>query len=152
MVDSREKGARAEAALKTLLRKETGLNWQRVPASGGLAAKHGLKGDLYVPNEKNVFCVEVKHYKDDQLTSKILTSKNPIIIDWWEQTIRESSQVNREPLLVFKYDRSKWFACTTIAHADPDFTNTITIDYGKHCFHVVLLEDFLKDKGRKFIE
>ena len=111
MVDSREKGARAESQAKDLLRKTTGLDWQRVPGSGALDARHGLKGDLYIPNANNVFCVEVKHYKDDHLDSSILTGKSPQLIDWWEQTLRESAQVGKHPMLLFKHDRSKWFMC-----------------------------------------
>ena len=109
MVDSRQKGARAEAAAKGLLIKHTGLDWQRTPGSGALNAAHKLKGDLYIPDAKNKFCVEVKHYKDDHLTSKILTDKNPQILKWWEQAVRQGEQTSREPLLLFKFDRSKWF-------------------------------------------
>ena len=109
MVDSRMKGARAESAAKGILIKHTGLDWQRTPGSGALNAAHKLKGDLYVPDAKNKFCVEVKHYKDDHLTSKILTDKNPQILKWWEQAVRQGIQTGREPLLLFKFDRSKWF-------------------------------------------
>ena len=62
MVDPRAKGATAETKARDELRKLTKLKWERVPGSGALDEKHGLKGDLYVPNEKNLFCVEVKHY------------------------------------------------------------------------------------------
>ena len=60
MVDPRAKGARTETTVRDTLRKATGLQWERVPGSGALDEKHGLKGDLYVPGEKNKFCVEVK--------------------------------------------------------------------------------------------
>ena len=113
MVDSRMKGARAESAAKGMLIKHTGLDWQRTPGSGALNAAHKLKGDLYVPDAKNKFCVEVKHYKDDHLTSKILTDKNPQILKWWEQAVRQGIQTGREPLLLFKFDRSKWFCAFT---------------------------------------
>jgi len=109
MVDSREKGARTELKVRDWLREYTGLGWERVPASGALDEKHGLKGDLYIPGEKNIYCVEVKGYADDHLTSQILTSKNPTLIDWWRQTVREANQIKRKPLLFFKFDRSKIF-------------------------------------------
>ena len=54
MVDSRQKGARAEAAAKGLLIKHSGLDWQRTPGSGALHAAHKLKGDLYIPDCKNI--------------------------------------------------------------------------------------------------
>lgn len=109
MVDSKAKGRTAESAARDILRRYTGLKWERTPLSGALDERHGLKGDLYIPNKENVFCVEVKHYKDDHLTSKILTSKSPTLYEWWAQTEREATQVNRQPLLLFKYNRSKWF-------------------------------------------
>lgn len=109
MVDSRQKGARAETAARDILRKYTKLGWERTPGSGALNEKHKLKGDLYIPDAKNHFCVEVKHYTDDHLTSKVLTSKDPHLIEWWQQAERQGKQVERTPLLLFKFDRSKWF-------------------------------------------
>jgi hypothetical protein len=80
-----------------------------VPASGALGAEHGLKGDLYLPKLHTDWCVEVKHYKDDQISTKLITGKSPIFYDWWEQTVREANQIDKSPLLLFKHDRSKWF-------------------------------------------
>lgn len=112
MVDSREKGARAEIQVRDLLRKYTGYKWERVPLSGALDVSHQMKADLYVPGYDCSYVVEVKHYADDHLTSKILTSKNPQLIQWWQQTVREAEEMNKEPLLFFKYDRSKIFVAT----------------------------------------
>ena len=113
MVDSRAKGRTAEVKAKEELRKASGLPWERTPLSGALDAKHMLKGDLYVPAHNLAFCVEVKHYKDDQLTSKVITSTNPTLMQWWDQTVREAGQMNKLPFLMFKFDRSKWFVAST---------------------------------------
>ena len=59
MVDSRAKGARGEYLVRDMLREATGYQFERVPNSGALEY---LKGDLYVPNERNRFCIEVKNY------------------------------------------------------------------------------------------
>jgi hypothetical protein len=75
---------------------------------------HGLKGDAYVPNEKNYYAVEVKHYKDTQLDYKILTSKDPLLLQWWEQAVRQGKQTDKKPMLFFKHDRSKWFVGMSI--------------------------------------
>ena len=96
---SKAKGTRAENAAKGLLIKYTGLDWQRTPSSGALNKAHKLKGDLYLPDCKNKFCIEVKHYKDDHLTSKLLTDKNPQILKWWEQAVRQAEEIDRIPLL-----------------------------------------------------
>jgi len=100
-----------------------------------------MKGDLYIAKSNNKFCVEVKHYKDDQLTSKILTSAKPTMYDWWSQTVRQGEQVDAEPLLIFKYDRSKFFVATW---REPE-----SIDYGyiflsEYSIYVAKLEDWLK--------
>lgn len=112
MVDSRQKGARAESDAKKVFKQYTGLNWERTPSSGALKPEHMLKGDLYIPGEKNLFTVEVKHFKDCAINHLLLTGKSPLLLDWWSQTVRESGQNNNEPLLVFKFDRSKWFVVT----------------------------------------
>jgi len=113
MVDSRAKGRSAELKCRDELRKLTGLKWERTPLSGALSSNHMLKGDLYVPETKLKFCVEVKHYKDDSISTKLLTSVNPQFDIWWEQTIRESGQMKKDPLLIFKHNRSKWFTAFT---------------------------------------
>ena len=151
MVDSRQKGARAEAAAKGLLIKHTGLDWQRTPGSGALNVAHKLKGDLYIPDAKNKFCVEVKHYKDDHLTSKILTDKSPQLLKWWEQAERQAHQTGRDPLLLFKFDRSKWFvAFTSHAFDNSSYMNTdkyrffkLTYHTDNHPVYIAKLEEWL---------
>lgn len=118
MVDSRQKGARAETALVNLLKEATGFNWKRVPGSGALHADHGLKGDVYLPNEKNYWAIEVKHYKDTQLDYKLLTSKDPMLMQWWSQAVRQGKQTDKKPILFFKHDRSKWFVMMSFEDVD----------------------------------
>lgn len=149
MVDSRQKGARAEAAAKKLLIDYTGLNWQRTPSSGALDEKHGLKGDLYIPQERNTYCLEVKHYKSDHLTSKILTDKKPQIIKWWEQTEREAKQVKRIPLLIFKFDRSKWFVAF---YGERDVHSRPYPNLKYNDLVICKLEDWLEHDEPEFIE
>ncbi len=139
MVDSRQKGARAESQVKELLERITDLNWQRIPLSGALDARHGLKGDLYIPNEINLYCVEVKHYKDDHISSALLTSKKSQLETWWEQTLRQGFEVEKKPLLFFKYDRSKTFVATL---TKPQF-NSNYIFHNKLEIYIMLAEDWL---------
>ncbi len=111
MVDSRQKGARAETALKKQLVEKTELGWERIPASGALDAIHGLKGDLYVPNSNNNYCVEVKSYKESAINHLLLSGVAKPLIEWIEQAIRQGIQVSKKPILFFKHDRSKFFVC-----------------------------------------
>lgn len=150
MVDSRQKGAKAEADLVKKLSDYTGLGFRRIPMSGALDAVHGLKGDLYVPGSLNIYCIEVKHYKDDHFTSKILTDKTPQIQEWWMQTIREAAQISRKPLLVYKFDRSKWF----VAWKDmPNYSsyNWVFCNINGHEFYTAKLDDWLQHEQPRFV-
>ena len=149
MVDSRAKGARAETVVRDKLRELTGLDWERVPSSGALDPKHGLKADLYVPNEKNLYAVEVKSYADDHLTSKVLTDKTPQLIEWWRQAVRQGLQVSKKPLLIFKFDRSKIF-CAFLEEPTGLYDH-FRICAKDHYFSVSLLEDYIKQEQPKFI-
>lgn len=147
--DSRAKGARAETQVRDTMRILTGLNWERVPSSGALDPKHGLKGDLYVPNEKNLYCVEVKHYADDNLTSTVLTAKDPNLIQWWSQADRQGIQVGKTPLLIFKHDRSKIFCA--FSHEPTGLYDHFRICAKDYYFSVSLLDDFIVHEQPKFI-
>ena len=149
MVDSRQKGARTETVVRDRLRDFSKLGWERVPSSGALDPKHGLKGDLYIPNEKNTYCVEVKGYADDHMTTTLLTAIDPQLLVWWEQTERQGKQVSKEPLLIFKHDRSKLFAAFA-GMPSYDYRH-IFISAKGHEFYVSLLDDYLKYENPKFI-
>jgi Holliday junction resolvase len=106
MVDSRAKGARGEYAVRDLLREYTKLEWERTPASGALPY---LKGDLYIPNKKQEFVIEVKNYKESAITEKLLTSSVADLHKWWIKLEHQATSAGCIPLLFFKHDRSKWF-------------------------------------------
>lgn len=150
MVDSRAKGATAETKVRDDLRKLTGLKWERVPGSGALDPKHGLKGDLYVPGALNLYVTEVKHYKDCHLTSNLLTDKTPQLIEWWVQAKRQGVQVSKKPLLIYKHDRSKLFAAFEEMPTASYRYFYIAID--GHEFYTSLLEDFIKNEQPVFIK
>jgi len=149
MVDSRQKGARGETVARDALRKLTGLQWERTPGSGALNAKHSLKGDLYVPNSKNNYCVEVKNYEEDHLTSKYLTDKTPQITQWWAQTVRESAEVQKLPLLIFKFNRSKLFVAFQLDQPREILSGHMYLSRDK--IWVMLLEDFVKEINPQWV-
>ena len=148
-IDVRAKGATAETKARDELRKLTGLVWERVPGSGALDPKHLLKGDLYVPGEKNLYSVEVKHYKDCHIDSSLLTGKSPQLLEWWEQALRQGIQVDKKPLLIFKHDRSKFFAAfKEMPEGEFPF---IFINVKGHELYVSLLVDYITYNKPKFI-
>jgi hypothetical protein len=150
MIDSKAKGARGELKVRDTLRELTGLRWERTPGSGAFSQSHGLKGDVYVPGTTNRYTVEVKSYEEDHLTSKILHNKSSKLIEWWEQALRQASQNGNEPLLIFKYDRSKLFAAYLPGPTAP--YNNITVQVENYDFRVSLLEDFIKYEKPKFTQ
>lgn len=145
MVDSRAKGARGEYLVRDMLRQATGLKFERVPASGALEY---LKGDLYVPNQRNHYCIEVKNYKDSPLTDKIFTAKRTNnIINWWKKIIIQAKGGDQKPLLFFKYDRSKVFVVTA---EKPENTNEYMYIRFLECY-ILLAEDWLQHEEVEFI-
>ncbi len=144
MVDSRAKGQRGEYLVRDMLRVHTDLQFERIPASGAL---HYLKGDLYVPHEKNVFCIEVKNYADSPLTDKIFTQeKTSNLVNWWRKLIVQAEGGDQRPLLFFKYNRSKVFVCTEI---EPSIKHMYISWLG--CY-VALAEDWLINEDTIFLE
>ena len=145
MVDSRAKGARGEYLVRDMLRDATGLKFERVPSSGALEY---LKGDLYVPNQRNYYCIEVKNYKDSPLSDKVFTQpKTNNLVKWWKKIVIQAIGGNQKPLLFFKYDRSKVFVVT-----DKKQENTIEYLFIRFldCY-VLLAEDWLKHEKVEFI-
>ena len=100
MVDSRAKGARGEYLVRDMLRDFTGLQFERVPNSGALDY---LKGDLYVPHEKNRFCIEVKNYESSPLSDKIFTApKTNNLIKMVDKVVTTSSRRQSRTSIVFQ--------------------------------------------------
>lgn len=145
MVDSRQKGSRGEYLCRDILRGVTGLQFERVPNSGALEY---LKGDLYVPHAKNIFCIEVKNYADSPLSDKMFTQpKTNNLINWWRKLKIQAEGGKQQPLLFFKYDRSKFFVVTNIKPEKVDYMYISWLD----CY-VSVAEDWLKQESVKFIE
>ena len=145
MVDSRAKGARGEYLVRDMLRDATGLKFERVPSSGALEY---LKGDLYVPNQRNYYCIEVKNYKDSPLSDKVFTQpKTNNLVKWWKKIVIQAIGGNQKPLLFFKYDRSKVFVVTG---QKPENTIEYLFIRFLDCY-VLLAEDWLKHEKVEFI-
>jgi Holliday junction resolvase len=144
MVDSRAKGRTAEYKVRDILREYTGLkNWERVPLSG---AGH-IKGDVYLSNSFNYYCIEVKSYKDDQVHSNLLNSSKSQLEKFWDQASREAKEMDSIPILVFKKNRGKWLVAVEKGELiTPELTfspNSITQLF------IYLFEDWLKTQKKE---
>lgn len=145
MVDSRAKGARGEYLVRDMLREHTGYQFERVPNSGALEY---LKGDLYVPHEKNRFCIEVKNYESSPLSDKIFTAKKTNnLIKWWLKLLQQAAGGNQEALLFFKYNRSPVFVVTNL---QPKITSEWMYIQFLHCY-ILLADVWLKEEKVEFL-
>lgn len=143
MVDSRAKGQRGEYLVRDMLRDATGLQFERVPSSGALSY---LKGDLYVPDAKNLFCIEVKNYEKSPLTDKIFTNKTNYFLQWWDKIVKQAELKLQQPLLFFKYSRSKVFVATTIEPKNCKYMYVNWLD----CY-ILLAEEWLQQEKVEFV-
>ena len=145
MVDSRAKGARGEYLVRDMLREATGLQFERVPASGALEY---LKGDWWVPNEKNKYCIEVKNYAESPFNDKVFTAQRTNhLIKWWKKIIVQAEGGGQRPLLFFKYNRSAVFVVT---ENEPENTEQWSQVKFLGCY-VMLATEWLKHEAPEFI-
>ena len=109
MVNSRQKGSRAEQQIAHLLGINSGETFTQTPGSGS----GKIKGDLYVKDKHNIFMIEVKSYRDMAFNQKIFTQKNNNFVKWWTKAIAQAEQMQQEPLLFMKQNYSQWYVTTT---------------------------------------
>jgi Holliday junction resolvase len=146
MVDSRAKGLRGEYFVRDMLRKHTGHQFERVPNSGALSY---LKGDLYVPSGNNRFCIEVKNYADSPFSDKIFTQpKTNKLVQWWQKLCRQANSMDQEPLLFYKYNRSKVYVCTALPPSNvEEFIHLTWLG----CY-LMLAESWLEKENVEFLD
>lgn len=77
------------------------VEFTRVPLSGGWNNREqfGTFGDIICSDPQFPFCVEVKKQEKLEL-AHLLTSSKPILLEWWDQCVRETPE-GKIPLLVF---------------------------------------------------
>lgn len=103
-INSKKKGNANEREVGKFLKLWTGLEFNRVPQSGGLRWKsaEGITGDLVCEDKSFPFCVETKHYK--KLTfSKVLRS-NSSIYTIWQQAKRDAYRAGKKPMLILRHN------------------------------------------------
>lgn len=145
VINAKAKGGRAEALVKDKLKELTGLPFERVPASGALPY---LKGDIFVPNAANIFCIEVKHYADSCINDTLLTNKSNNIAGWWPKLLQDCKISNQEPLLILKYDRSKLFVAT---ERKPVYL-TNYLYHHKLGIYIAIFEDWMREEKVGFVK
>ncbi len=109
MVNSRQKGSRAEQQVASMLERASKQVFIQTPGSGS----GKIKGDLYVKDKHNLFMIEVKHYRDMAFNQKIFTQKNNNFVKWWIKAIAQAEEMQQEPLLFMKQNYSQWYVATS---------------------------------------
>ena len=136
---SKIKGSAYEAKIKRYLNSHFDIEFERMPLSGSIEY---LKGDLWTPHDTAAwpYCIECKHYKDIQWNN-LLTAKPTDILQFWRQAVREAEVMRKEPLLIFRWNRSKDFV---------GWSDDVKVDhyveiksFGCH-FKVTQLDDWVK--------
>lgn len=136
---SKIKGSAYEAKIKRYLNSHFDIEFERMPLSGSIEY---LKGDLWTPHDTAAwpYCIECKHYKDIQWNN-LLTAKTTDILQFWRQAVREAEVMRKEPLLIFRWNRSKDFV---------GWSDNVKVDhyieiksFGCH-FKVTQLDDWVK--------
>ena len=104
---SKAKGSAYEQKIATRLTSEFDVEFRRVPLSGSIDY---LKGDIWTPHDTAwwPYAIECKHYKDIEWNN-LLTSKTTDMLQFWRQAVREAEVMNKKPLLIFRWNRSKDF-------------------------------------------
>jgi hypothetical protein len=133
------KGSAYEAKIALLLTKEFGKEFRRVPLSGAIDY---LKGDIWMPHDTAWFpyCIECKHYKEIEWNN-LLTAKSTDMYSFWAQTVREAEVMNKKPLLIFRWNRSKDFVAF---NDDLQVDSYVEVKAFDHHFKITLLSDWLK--------
>ena len=120
MVNSRKKGADFEYRICKELKKLTGREWVRSPASGGVATKTGnnaLAGDILLRNGKCQYVFELKKYKEIRLEEILKGTGN--LPKWVKQLEREKGK--RPGILVWSENYGKIYV---MAETDEYIPNT----------------------------
>ncbi len=111
---SKIKGSAYEAKIKRYLNSHFDIEFERMPLSGS--------------------------YKDIQWNN-LLTAKTTDILQFWRQAVREAEVMRKEPLLIFRWNRSKDFV---------GWSDDVKVDhyveiksFGCH-FKVTQLDDWVK--------
>jgi len=117
MVNSRQKGNRAELLVIDMLARHTQLPFQQTPGSGS----GKIKGDIYLMHHSNVFCIEVKFYKDDAISTKVFKNQSNNFVQWWAKLVKQAEDMKLKPLLFFKANHAQFFVATTIKPEHVDY-------------------------------
>lgn len=110
MANGKKKGNKAERIAAKWFKTWTGLDFQRVPQSGGLRWQKAdnISGDIicadYDENREFPFSIEVKSYKNINFEHFIIGMKSDKILSFWRQAEADAERADKIPLLFMRYN------------------------------------------------
>lgn len=142
---SKTKGRAFEYVVRDKMTDTFKSQFERVPLSGALSY---LKGDVYAPWLPDFpWTIEAKHHKEVDWNN-VLTAKTSLLLEFWDQTTREAMVMKKHPLLVYKWDRSKLYACWFDDKVKT--RNFVHIKSGTREFYMTLLDDWLNEASQVY--
>jgi len=113
-INSRKKGAKNERALTKLFEQWTGVEFARVPASGGLrwqGMESIIVGDIIPSGDIHFaidfpFSLEAKAYAELDFVDPLLDN-NSKIYDFWAQSTRDANRSKKLPLVFMRRNGMK---------------------------------------------
>ena len=141
MVNSRQKGHKAELLVANMLTRHTQLPFEQTPGSGS----GKIKGDLWLKHHINHYLIEVKFYKDDAISTKVFTNKSNNFVQWWVKTCQQADDNNLEPLLFFKANHAQFFVSTKQKPKNIDYMYISFLDS-----YVCLAEKWLEKEKQEW--
>jgi len=109
-INSRNKGNKNERNIAKLFTEWTGVEFVRVPRSGGLHWKSGMSvtGDLIPSDPFDLvtfpFSIEAKFYNAITFQDLILPNKSDLQ-KFYDQSTKDADSVGKYPLVLFRYNR-----------------------------------------------
>ena len=142
---SKNKGRAFEYVVRDKMTDTFKSQFERVPLSGALSY---LKGDVYAPWLPDFpWTIEAKHHKEVDWNN-LLTAKSSLLLEFWDQTTREAMVMKKHPLLIYKWDRSKLYACWFDDKVKTK--NFVHIRSGTREFYMALLDDWLFEASQVY--
>ena len=106
-INSKKKGNKSELMVAKWFASWTGLEFQRVPQSGGLrwSNAQNIAGDIICVDQKHnrhfQLCVESKFYEDLDW-DKVFRNKKADILKFWEQAKGDAIRAEKIPILFMR--------------------------------------------------
>jgi len=107
-INSKGKGNKGEREVSKFWEEWTGMEFQRVPQSGGLRWQKAdnISGDIICTDKKHSkffqFSIESKSYNDIDFKAPLMGKKGDKIKQFWQQAMDDAKRAQKEPILFMR--------------------------------------------------